>query len=39
MEIAILPLLREHSPDAFDRHSRNLIAAYYTLVNPERMKG
>jgi len=38
---AILPLLRKHSPDGAtdDRVSGHLIAAYYSFMDPERMKG
>ena len=41
MERAILPLLRKHSADGAtrDRGNRHLIAAYYSFIDPERMKG
>ena len=41
MEGAILPLLRKHSPDGatFNGGSGHLIAAYYSFIDPERMKG
>jgi len=36
-----LPTLRKRSPDvaATDGGSRHLIAAYYSYIDPERMKG
>jgi len=33
-----LPLLRKHSP-AGNRRGRHLIAAYYSFIDLERMKG
>jgi len=41
MEGAILPLLHKHSPDGAtpDRGSGHLIAAYHSLIYPERMTG
>jgi len=35
--VAIMPLLRKHSPDGAirDRDSRHLIAAYYSIIDPE----
>ena len=41
MEGAILPLLRKHSPDGAtpDGGSGHLIADYYSIIDPERMKG
>jgi len=41
MEGAMLPLLRKHSPDGATtgRGSAHLIAAYYSFIDPEKMKG
>ena len=41
MEGVILPLLRKHSPNGAtpDRCSGHLSVAYYSFVDPERMKG
>jgi len=41
MEGAMLPLLRKHSPDGAtpNRISGHLIAAYYSFIDPDRMKG
>jgi len=42
MQITLyLPLPRKHSPDGAnsDCSGRHLIAAYYSFIDPERIKG